>query len=272
MNTAQLTAVLVCLSSAACTANFAPPEGTSAGGDLSTSSEPGDWSCLAEGATLPPSHPVSLGPSRSLAVHAVEAYSFAGVKGLTVRACDAADTACATPLASADADASGAATLTLSGTAPTFDGYLAIVGTGMPANLVFLDGRSPTEDGTYVVEVYTEAALVLTASFAGVLPDPARAMVRVDARDCSGAPAAGVGIGLSTSDTDTRTVYLSGDGRPASSDAATTDAAGIAFAFGVQVEGLGVREAVGPSAVGGGFAFGGAGAVTSVVALPWSPR
>jgi hypothetical protein len=239
---------------------------------VSASAAPGDWSCLGAGGTLLPVHPAPLGPSRSLAVHAVEAYSFAGVPGLTVRACDAADAGCATPLASAETDASGAVTLTLSGSAPTFDGYLAFAGAGLPPNLVFLDGRSPTEDDVYVVEVYTEAALGLTASFAGVAVDPARAMVRVDARDCAGAPAAGVAIGLSTSDADTRTLYLSDDGGLASSDAATTGGSGIAFAFGVRPAGLGVREAFGPTAVGGAIAFGVAGAVTSVVALPWSPR
>jgi hypothetical protein len=271
MNTANLAAVVLCLSSAACTAHVAPSEGTPAEGTLTASAAPGDWSCLEAGGTLLPAHPAPLGPSRSLFVHAVEAYSYAGVPGLTVRACDAADTGCAAPLASAEADETGTVTLTLSGTGTTFDGYLAFAGAGQPANLVFLDGRSPT-DGVYVLEVYTEAALALTASFSGVTLDPTRAMVRVDARDCSGAAAFGVGIGLSTSDADTLTTYLTDDGRLASSDAATTGASGIAFAFGVLPEGLGVREAFGPSAVGGAIAFAHPGAVTSVVALPWSPR
>jgi len=227
-----------------------------------------DWSCTQDGAPLPDwSHPAALGPQNTLAVHLVEAYSSSDVGGVTVLACNASDTTCASPIAGAQADDSGLATLTLPGAGGSFDGYLEITGAEMPTNLVFFDGRT-SQSGSYEVVVYTGPALGITAALAGMRLDPLSGVLRVDAHDCVGAPAAGVTLGLSTSDRATEIAYFTGAGGALLPNASATDETGVAIAFGVQASGFGVREALGATAVGGAIAFARPGAVSSVVALP----
>jgi hypothetical protein len=233
-----------------------------------------DWSCTARGATLPNwSHPAALASNEVLAVHVVEAYSQRGLGGLAVRACDVSDETCATPLARATTDDAGAATLTVRRGADqeggTFGGYLEVTGEGMPTNLVFFDGRTASEGGFFDVVVYTTQALGITASLAGVKLDPQRGVVRIEARDCAHAPAAGVSLALSSGDAQTSLAYSTGSGASLSRGReATTDRTGVAVAFGVKPGGFGVHEGRGQHGVGGALAFARASAVSSVVALP----
>lgn len=189
------------------------------------------------------------------------------VGGATVVACDASDSACSSPIAGTAADDSGLATLTLSGAAGSFDGYLEITAAELPTNLAFFDGRT-AEAGSYEVVVYTAPALGITATLAGVALDPERGVLRAETHDCSGRPASGVSVGLSTSDHATQIAYFASAGGVLMPDATATDATGVAIAFGVPQSGFAVREALGATAVGGAFGFARAGAVSSVVALP----
>jgi hypothetical protein len=276
MNTSKLVALAACLSFSlpltACAGNIATPDGSPAPTGTSpspSSATTADWSCTAGGSSLPTwNHPASLDSDAVLAVHLVETYSHAGVGGVTVRACDASDTACAAPLATAQADDSGVVAMFLNGAQPSFDGYLEITGAQMPTNLVFFDGRAPALDGFYEVVVTTADALGISEVLAGVKLDPQRGVVRIEAHDCSGAPAAGVRLGVSTWDAQTTTAYSTGDGASLSAGAGATDPTGIALAFGVPVAGFGVNEAVGQKGVGGTIAFARAGSVSSVVAMP----
>jgi hypothetical protein len=255
-----------CAGTVASTDDAPAPKAASATTPASASTA--DWSCTQAGASLPDwSHPAALGPQDTLAVHLVEAYSSSDVGRVTVLACNASDTTCASPLGGTQADDSGLATLTIPGAGGSFDGYLAITGDEMPPNLVFFDGRT-SQAGSYEVIVYTAPALGITATLAGVTLDARFGVLQVEAHDCVGAPAAGITLGLSTSDRATEIAYFTGGGGALMPNASGTDETGVAIAFGVHASGFGVREALGATAVGGAIAFARPGAVSSVVALP----
>jgi hypothetical protein len=281
MNPSTLLPLLasLCLSLPACAGTVASsddaPAPTGASSTAPSSATTADWTCAGpSAATAMQPHPAALGPQDTLAVHLVEAYSHSGVGGVTVLACDASDTTCSSPLARAQADDEGQATMTIPGAEGSFDGYLAITGPVMPTNLVFFDGRTSKEDSMvmtsrfYEVVVYTPVALGITATLAGVTLDPARGVLRTEAHDCGGRLASGVSVGLSTSDQATQIAYFASNGGALMPGASATDETGVAIAFGVEESGFAVREALGATAVGGAFGFARAGAVSSVVALP----
>jgi len=274
MNPSKLLPLLaiLCLPLTACAGTIASPDDspapTGASSTAPASAITGDWSCAGSGAaTAMQPHPAALGPQDTLAVHLVEAYSHSDVGGMTVVACDASDTTCSSPIAGTLADDSGLATLTLPGAGGSFDGYLEVTAPGMPANLVFFDGRS-SNGGTFELVVYTAVALGITTTLAGVTLDPTRGVLRAETRDCVGQPASGVSVGLSTSDHATQIAYFASDGGALMPGASATDETGVAIAFGVRDSGFAVREALGATAVGGAFGFARAGAVSSVVARP----
>jgi len=281
MNPSQFFPLLagLCLSLPACAGTVASsddsPAPAGAASSAPSSATTGDWSCAGPGATPAMSaHPAPLGPQDTLTVHLVEAYSHSGVGGVTLLACDASDTTCSSPLARAQADDEGLATMTIPGAQGSFGGRLEISGSEMPTNLVFFDGRTSKEDSMvqgasfFEVVVYTPAALGITATLAGVTLDPQRGVLRVEAHDCAGAASAGVSVGLSTSDRTTEVAYFASSGGALVPGAIATDETGVAIAFGVEESGFGVREALGATAVGGAFGFARAGAVSSVVARP----
>jgi len=281
MNPSTLLPLLatLCLSLPACAGTVASsddaPAPTGASSTAPASATTADWSCAGPGAAPAMSaHPAALGPQDTLTVHLVEAYSHSGVGGVTVLACEAWDTACSSPLARAQADDEGQATMTISGAQGSFGGHLEISGREMPTNLVFFDGRTSKQDDMttdssfFEVVVYTPVALGITATLAGVTLDPQRGVLRVEAHDCAGAASAGVSVGLSTSDRTTEIAYFASNGGALMPGASATDETGVVIAFGVEESGFGVREALGATAVGGAFGFARAGAVSSVVALP----
>jgi hypothetical protein len=98
--------------------------------------------------------------------------------------------------------------------------------------------------------------------------DPQHGVLRVEAHDCVGAPAAGVSLDPSASIAEAQIAYFAGDGSVLEPGATATDETGVAIAFGVAQRSFGVQEAIARKAVGGALGFAGAGAVTSVVALP----
>ena len=278
MNPSQFFPLLagLCLSLPACAGTVASSDDAPAPTPPSTASTTtANWSCAGPGApTAMQPHPATLGPQDTLAVRLVEAYSHSGVGGVTLLACDASDTTCASPLAQAQADDEGLAILTIPGANGSFDGYLALTGPDMPTNVVFFDGRTSKEDAMttdspfFEVVVYTGVALGITATLAGESLDAQRGILRVEAHDCDGAPSAGVSVGLSTSDQATQVVYFAGGGGALAPGGSATDETGVAIAFGVPESGFAVREALGARAVGGTFGFARAGTVSSVVALP----
>jgi hypothetical protein len=238
-------------------------------------SSAGDWACLATaaGASAPPlQSPTTTTPvtGNRFTVHLSEAYTSVGVSHVTVTACAATDDACASPIAQAQTDDVGLVTLSVADGSPTFAGYLRVSGPGMTENDVFLAGRALAYgDAALDLVVYTPSALALTAdTLAGVPLDPQRGTVRVEARDCAGALAAGVAVTLGSSGAPTSTRYFVGDGAALSPRADATDASGVALGLGVSPGALGVTAKVDGLPAGDALAFVHAGAVTSLVVRP----
>jgi hypothetical protein len=275
MASLRLSAILVCVTAAAC--------GSSAGSASSTGPQPsapmGDWSCVSlatPGAqakrpgsvetlvSVPP--PGSTGGSTSFSVFLAEAYTDEGLPGVWVTACNAIDATCAWPITRVQADEYGLATLTLPEPASAFGGYLKVTAPGMPDNYVSLAGHRATygSDAT-TLTVYTTAALSLTYSLAGLPYDAQHALVHVDVGDCSGVAASGVAITFEADQlSGITTGYSVGDGSAMSRTATSTDGSGAAFAFGVVPGPVAVLGRLEGTIVGDAMGFAYAGAVTSM--------
>jgi hypothetical protein len=276
MASLRLSAILACITAAAC--------GSSAGSASSTGAQPpplqGDWSCVtlraqradAKRGHAPITRLASTPPSglTTLSVYLAEAYTDEGLPGVWVTACNAIDAVCAWPLARVQADEYGLATLTLPAAATTFGGYLKVTAPAMPDNYVSLAGRQPTYGSDAVtVTVYTTAALSLTYAIAGLPFDAQHGVVHVDVDDCSGAPAASVALAFEGDQLGGITTgYGVGDGSAVSRTATATDGSGAAFAFGVVPGPIGVLGELEGTCVGDAMGFAYAGAVTSVTLRP----
>jgi hypothetical protein len=208
--------------------------------------------------------------SEAFNLYFVEAYSDKGLPGLTVTACSELDTVCASPIATAKADAYGGATLSVPGGLPAFGGYLKITYPGMPDNYLFHAGASVAPGATSLdVVVYTAVATVLTYDQVGLPVDLQHGLVGIRAVDCSGAPAIGVELSFETDHSGALvTAYSTGGGATVSRMATVTDATGAAYLFDVPPGAIGIvgRLDGAPAVEGLGFAY--AGAITSVVVRP----
>jgi hypothetical protein len=275
MSPTNLVALLACLSTVpACAVSTGSPGSGDPPAPVAQVAAAGDWSCvLGENApAAPPSQGTTSTPpstSRSFTVHLSEAYTSVDVGRVQVTACDALDEACAEPLAQAQADDYGLATLNVAGGVAAFGGYLRVSGPGMTDNYVFLAGRALSYgDAALDLVVYTPSALAITAdTLAGVPLDPQRGTVRVEVRDCAGALASGVAVTLGSDGAIASTQYFVGDGAALSSRADATDASGVALGLGVSPGAVGVAAKLEGRPFGAmGFVY--AGAVTSLVVRP----
>jgi len=277
MNPSKLLPLLAGLSGlslAACSGTLAASTDPSTTGTTPASAS--DWTCVADAAdagTLmtyhAPQASAAAATGDSFTVHFREAYSTADVGGVSVSACLMFDEDCASPLAHTQADDSGLATLTVPGGLRSFNGYLQITAATMPTNLVFVPGRSPAYGSSAIdIDVYTATALGITATLAGVTIGADLGVVRVDAHDCASAPAAGVALSIASQDGPVVTRYFTANGADFSQTAKTTDATGVAFAFGVVGGMIGVAAEVDGAPVGGSIGFARPGAVSSVLVRP----
>lgn len=267
----RIAATLACLALPACAGVVANPTRAAV---RTTAPAAADWTCV--GAAVDTS-PALTGDS--FRVHFRDATSRADLAGVTVAVCGTLDEACTSPLAQTAADDYGLATVAVPGGLASFDGYLQLAGPSMPPNLVFVPGRA-LDDGVAVdVDVYSDAALDSLAALAGVTLEGAQALsggstglalgvVRLDVADCAGAPASGVSVAVGSQSGPLVTRYFAGDGVPFSADAKTTDATGVAFAFGAAAGAIGVAAKVDGAPVGGARGFARPGAVSSVVVRP----
>ena len=273
MKALHLSATVACLSLAACSGAVAGSTAPSAAGTSPASA--GDWTCVTTADAGPlaadplPQATAVPGGGDSVAVHLREAYSAADVGGALVTACLMFDEDCTSPVAQTLADDAGLATLPMPGGLPAFNGYLQVTAAAMPTNLVFVAGRSPPYGSSvFQVDVYTDTALGITATLAGLTIGPALGVLRVDARDCANAPAEGVTLTIGSQDGPVVTRYMENDGADFARSGRATDATGVAFAFGVVDGPVGVAAAVDGAPVGGSIGFSRAGAVSSVVVRP----
>lgn len=236
-----------------------------------TGTRAADWSCVGNGQDRPSSLTLSTSagepqPEGTVALHLTEAYTHNPVGGAAIAACGAFDVACSSPLAQAQADGSGDAQIELPG---SFYGYLQVTGADMPTNLVYVGGRRVGPAGLDVT-VYTAAAMSMTTNMVAPSGNANGGVVRVDALDCSGAPAAGVDLTISSDGTGMTQAYFVGGGAALATDAHATDASGVSVAFGVP-EGwieVAAKRASDGRPVCGAIGYAHPGAVTSIVAMP----
>jgi hypothetical protein len=134
---------------------------------------------------------------------------------------------------------------------------------------VFFGGRTPAA-GTTVLDlsIYTPYALAVTATLAHVQIDPRLATLRVDARDCSGAPASGVQITIESNEPIASTQYFVDDGEGLATAAAGTDASGTVLGIGLSPGPVAATAMLGGQPVGAALGFVYAGGVTSMVVRP----
>jgi hypothetical protein len=151
------------------------------------------------------------------------------------------------------------------GDASSFDGFVRVSGTGLATHYVFLLHRT----GARPVELYTPAALATAARTSALTLDPRKAVVRVDARDCADAAAAGVAVSVGGfAPGEPVTAYAIDGGAGLTRKSLATDASGIAVAFAVPDGDVGIAEVLAGKTAGGAIAFARAGAVSEVVARP----
>lgn len=205
----------------------------------------------------------------SFTVHFTEAYTDASLPGVQVEACLSCDRTCEEPVATALADEYGLATLYVRDGLAAFDGYLKVSATGMPDNYVSLVGRHAPYGSAYLrVPVYTSAALAVTGGMADLDVDAQHALVRVDALDCSGNPAADVAMQVEGTEPGFATAYFAGGGDALSFAASATDASGVAMVFRVTPGPVEIEGSIAGRSIGAAWTYAYRGAVTSFVLRP----
>lgn len=283
MSPLHVSAILACVTAAACSASSAGPVGSA--GSTGSAAQPaplhGDWSCasvltgVAAARTAPsPRAEVSTPPATGAAfsVHFTEAYTDASLPGVQVEACRSFDRSCEQPTTTVLADEYGLATLFVPGGLAAFDGYLKVSATGMADNYVWLAGRQAPYGSAYLsVPIYTSAALALTGELADLDVDAQHALVHVDALDCSGNPAMDVAVQVEGTEPGFATAYFVGGGDALSFAATTTDASGVAIVFRVTPGPLEIEGTLAGRAIDAAWTYAYRGAVTSFVVRPTAP-
>lgn len=130
--------------------------------------------------------------------------------GASVRACDLLDHACDDPLAETTANEAGLAELDLdAGMDPLgFTGFFEVDGGDLQPTVVIPAARL-VRDGAYLQPVVTARDMRGTILLAtGRSPQPGRAVVLVQVRDCRGDPAPRMRLELTTADADYGAVYF----------------------------------------------------------------
>jgi hypothetical protein len=232
---------------------------------------PGQWSCLdVDGAASPPATLEAQLSAVPFDVALAEAFTHAPVGELDLEVCVRSDEACDEPLSRATADAEGLATLQAPGDASSFDGFVRVSGPDIATHYVFLPHRAATPgSGALPIVLYTPAALQAAARASGLSIDSQTAVVYVDARDCTGAPASGVTVSIGSFGRTTPIVaYAAGDGSSVSRKVGVTDPSGVAVGFDVPDGPIGVADLLGDRRAGGAIAFARAGAVSELVVRP----
>lgn len=133
-----------------------------------------------------------------------------------VQACELLDATCSAPLAEAVSAANGVASLDIDvGLDPVgFTGYFAITGDTLMPSVVFPSARI-IADGGYLQPVVSRRAAEATIAFAtGRPPEPGRAMVLVQIRDCAGFPAPDLEVELLARGDSHRAIYFGANDLP----------------------------------------------------------
>ena len=175
------------------------------------------WACLDE----PAQPPLTTGMFQApfIVQHLVTQQPLAGVHA---RLCRRIDVTCAAPLgADLVTDASGQVTFSVPG---GFDGYVAFDGPDIIHGLFFFNPPVATDLPQAMISIGSTEVIALLALQAGAVQEPDRGVVLLGARDCTGAPAAGVTFMVSGSDPQAVPFY-SEQGLP-SGTAQQTDVAG----------------------------------------------
>jgi hypothetical protein len=256
------------------------------------SARPGDWTCVNPREAAAPLGAVQ--PPVPFTVSLQDAYTHASVGDVQLTVCDSRDEDCAKPVSEGKVDRTGIATLTAPGGPSSFDGFVRVTGAGIATHYVFLADRAGTGAWlTIVLPIYTSSALDSTARMTGLKLDAQGGMVRVDLQDCAGAPAEDVSVSIGSfgcSEYGTvgglvRTgfpfgpqgcagplvAYATGGHGSMTRAALTTDATGVALAFGVPPGPLGIAQLLDGKGVAGALGFTRGGAVSEFVLRPRSP-
>jgi hypothetical protein len=133
--------------------------------------------------------------------------------GVKINFCAREDTTCATPLATATSDASGAATLTAKSSADGIDGFLEFTGGGVAPTMLFASKTNPVsiyDNGTLIPLLLSTTTLGLLTSVIGVTVDPERGSLIFTGEDCTGRTTAGISVAASTIDDKSTLAYISG--------------------------------------------------------------
>lgn len=229
---------IVHASSSATTTATAASSGSSGSGGMGGSAESCDggmggggggdeepeWCCLGAVA-----YPLPAAATIDLGVRAVAFVTGSNLEGLTVKACAAADTACASPVAQGISDAEGKLTLTVPTGDVGFEGFFDVTGSTIRPALVFPFPPPAQDEGDVTVQLVTNAIYPLLQTSVSFTPDPARGDLVVLATDCNANQAPGVQVAASTADAGSVAIYVVG--MAPSLDATETDPSGVAGWF-----------------------------------------
>ncbi|HEV8548887.1 MAG TPA: hypothetical protein VGQ57_07665 [Polyangiaceae bacterium] len=175
------------------------------------------WSCLDQ----PAQPPLTTGMFQApfIVQHLVTQQPLPGVHA---RLCRRIDVTCASPLGDdLVTDASGQVTFSVPG---GFDGYVAFDGPDIIHGLFFFNPPVAADLPQAMISIGSTEVIALLALQAGATQEPDRGVVLLGARDCTGAPAAGITFAVSGSDPAAIPFY-SEQGLP-SGTAQQTDSAG----------------------------------------------
>ena len=192
------------------------------------------------------------------------------VAGATIKVCDAADTACATPSATFTTAANGSVMVTAPSSASGLAGYLEVSGTGVVTTLEFAQFANPAAavgSGLNAIIVST-ATLSTITNLLGAMSDPTRGHIFFNSADCTGGAIGGIRVAATTTDTESVTAYIAG-GIP-SKTAMSTDHTGLGGILDVPAGPVTVSSQIASTSTrfGSEDVFVRAGAVTSVNVVP----
>jgi hypothetical protein len=178
---------------------------------------PPEWACLDEDAPPLPTG----GPFQApfLVRHMVSQMPFQGVKA---KLCRKIDVACATPL-SEDLLTNATGQVTFPVTA-AFAGYAQFEGAEIINGLYFFNPPVAADLPEAAIAIGSAKVVGLLAMQTGATQLAERGIILIQARDCTGKPAAGVTFSASGSDSSSK-IFYSKEGLP-SGDAVQTDDAG----------------------------------------------
>ncbi len=192
-----------------------------------------DYTCLGSVVWDPP-----MNAKESVQIVAFDAFSGDVASGATVKACAAADAACAAPLAQGATGADGAVTLDVPTVGAGFDGYFEVTAAGKLPLLVYRN-RPVSGPNDALSAPLTSLANVEGAIKGATTANLSRGLLFGFALDCTGDVAGGVSFAISSADASTVVAH----GLPSAErvgfhpdvldPAAQTSSVGLAFAMNI---------------------------------------